>query len=130
MSKNYEYDAKKSYGVSEFDGIFISKMCSLEKHPTINYIEAKTKLQLQLRYITEEEEKNSIPIMNLVQLNMVSGGLPCSVRYSIFLVGNICSVKILISEFCVLTLKMKVISMNLYEGSDTCFPYMCGTVHY
>jgi hypothetical protein len=109
----------------EFSGVLIIQDSTF----IINYIESGTKLQIVIDLATEYEKKELIdPIINLLKTSMHSGGNSCRISYSSTLnniIGKLCNVIIKISDYITLTIDFRIISLNLYEGNNSCFPYMC-----
>lgn len=109
----------------EFDGVLIIQ----DSNFIINYIECDTKLQMIIELANEYEKKELMnSIINILKASIHSGGNSCNISYSSTLdniIGKLCNIKIKISEYIILMIDFRIISLNLYEGNNTCFPYMC-----
>jgi len=108
------------------NGVFTSNF-------TFRVYDEGTKIIYTFDYANQMEEKELTDgLVNLLNSNMISGGHQASIEYSSTLsqlVGNLCLVHISISQYCNITIQLRVKKIDLYEGNCACFPYCCGDEH-
>jgi len=78
---------------------------------------------------TDEAERGPL-LRSLFEASAVSGGVNATVTYSPFfptLIGNLCTLKVRLSDYLHIELKMRIMSDEVNDGAsyDPCFPWAC-----
>ncbi len=110
----------------ELSGVFTSEF-------KFNTRDNDTPIVYTLSYMNDEDEKHYKPIVeDMVRTCAHSGGLQAELKYSSTLnniIGKPCEVKLTLSATFVVELILRVKKVELYEGRDSCFPWVCGRLH-
>jgi len=106
----------------------------LTPHLEFNILCDNTPIVYKFTYINIDDEKNfKTSISNIISnAGIASGGVVAELWYSSTLkniINQICELNIIICGNFHIKLKLRIKSVELYEGNDICFPWLCGEIH-
>ena len=135
----------RSFGKMPFEvpPIVLSGAINLDKYaPYINVIDNvglgvaandlnSIKLKYKLKYI-DDGELDYYTSLSYLASKAKSGGISATISYSATLrqiIGNIATIKMIVSDYLEITIKMIIIAIEQYNDNDPCFPFECGKSH-
>lgn len=112
------------------NGVFTGSLqSSKDRFFEFRVFDNHTPIVYKLVFVNDVEQQRC---ETLLSKPVVSGGFSAKISYSSTLTSVVhqwCWVDIRLSPYMLLTMRMRVKSIDLYEGDDPCFPYACDDAH-